>query len=279
MDPSPSHPEAHGHSDPPPRYDSGDEYLSEDELSENDVNILNTDYNFQRDLTFYPAQHPRQYNPSIPHHLRQRSNSTDGVYNLPEKSGANTHERGRRTPLPPRHSSLNKQNMYSAHPRTSDYRTPHYNTHAYQTHRQRLPLVDLIRNEWKHTTNPYTTSFPSSPGYATPDWIQVLSAPRFKRTWYLIGALLMLTWANWHWWLGPQYTEHKLLSASLEDRMKTGEGWYGENMRPEFLDMVQVKTLDQRLIPQKHDRNRLIVIGDVHGCHDEREYPFTIHQL
>ena len=161
--------------------------------------------------------------------------------------------------------------MYSAHPRTGDYRTPRYNTHAYQTHRQRVPLVDLIRNEWKHTTTPYTSS-PLSPGYATPDWIQVLCAPRFKRIWYLIGALLMLTWANWHWWLGPQYTEHRLLSASLEDRTKTGEGWYGENMRPEFLDMVQVKTLDQGLVPQYHDRNRLIVIGDVHGCHDERGY-------
>ena len=266
-----SDPEAHGHSDPPPRYDSGVEYLSEDELSENDVNVLNTDYNFQRDLTFCPAQHPQQYNPSIPQHLRQRSSSTDGVYNLPEKYGANTHEWEGRTPLPPRHSSLRKQNMYSAHPRTSDYRTPRYNTHAYQTHRQRVPLVDLIRNEWKHTTNPYASS-PLSPGYATPDWIQVLSAPRLKRIWYLIGALLILTWANWHWWLGPQYTEHRLLSASLEDRMKTGEGWYGENMRPEFLDMVQVKTLDQRLVPQNHDRNRLIVIGDVHGCHDERGY-------
>ena len=51
--------------------------------------------------------------------------------------------------------------------------------------------------------------------------------------------------------------------------MQTGEGWFGENMRPEFLDMVHVQTLDQSLIPQKHDRNRLIVIGDVHGCHDE----------
>ena len=157
-----SDPEAHGHSDPPPRYDSGVEYLSEDELSENDVNVLNTDYNFQRDLTFCPAQHPQQYNPSIPQHLRQRSSSTDGVYNLPEKYGANTHEWEGRTPLPPRHSSLRKQNMYSAHPRTSDYRTPRYNTHAYQTHRQRVPLVDLIRNEWKHTTNPYASS-PLSP--------------------------------------------------------------------------------------------------------------------
>jgi hypothetical protein len=269
----PSEPVIQGHSDPPVHDDSGDEYPSEDELSENEVNVLNTDYHIQRNLTFYPAQHPQQYNPSIPRHLRQRSSSTDGVYDLPERHQANTHEWDGEKQLPPRYISSNKQNMYGPHPRTSDFRIPHYNTHAYQTHRQRVPLIDLIRNEWKHTTNPHATSSPSSAGYITPDWIQVLSAPRFKRIWYTMGVLLMFIWASWHWWFGRQYTEQRLLSASLKDRMKTGEGWFGENMRPEFLDMVQVKTMDQGLIPQKHDRNRLIVVGDVHGCHDECEYP------
>ena len=268
----PSDPEGRG---PSPRYDSGDEYPSEEELSDNDINVLNTDYNFQRDLTFYPAQHQqpyRQNNPLIPPHPRQRSNSTDCVYDLIEKYDGGPHEWEERTRLPPRYSSLRKQDMCSAHPRTSDYRLPPYNALAYQTHRKRVPLVDLIRNEWKHTHNPYANSSTSSPGYSTPDWIQVLSAPRFRRIWYTLFALLLIIWGNWHWWLGPQWHEHRLLTASLSHRIRTGEGWFGENMRPEFLDMIQVKTLDQGLIPQKHDRNRLIVIGDVHGCHDEREF-------
>ena len=42
-------------------------------------------------------------------------------------------------------------------------------------------------------------------------------------------------------------------------------------MRPEFLDMIQVKTLDQDLVPAREDQRRLIVIGDVHGCSDERK--------
>lgn len=54
--------------------------------------------------------------------------------------------------------------------------------------------------------------------------------------------------------------------------MKTGEGWFGENMRPEFLDMVQMKMLDQDLVPARKDRKRLVIIGDVHGCSDERKY-------
>ena len=83
--------------------------------------------------------------------------------------------------------------------------------------------------------------------------------------------LLSLGLGNWHYWAGPTWTEHRLLSKSLIERMKTGEGWLGENLRPEFLDMVQVKTLNQDFIPAREERKRLIVIGDVHGCSDECE--------
>lgn len=45
---------------------------------------------------------------------------------------------------------------------------------------------------------------------------------------------------------------------------------FGTNMRPTFNDMIQLKTIDQTLVPRKKDKARLIVVGDVHGCHDER---------
>ena len=253
--------------------DSGGEYPSDEELSDNDVHLLNTDYALQRDYTFYPTQHQqqpyRQYNPSVPPHLRQRSGSSDadGVYSTPEKYRADPRVWDGRTQLPPRLSSLHKEDMYNAQSRSNDYRPPHYNAHAYEYNRQRVPLVDLIRNEWKN--NPYATSSPPSPRNSSPDILQILAAPKFRRYLYIIFTILMLTWGNWHYWAGPKYTEHKLLITSLSHRMQTGEGWFGENMRPEFLDMVHVQTLDQSLLPQRHDRNRLIVIGDVHGCHDE----------
>ena len=267
--------EARDNHDPPPKYneqDGGDDYPSDEELSDNDIHVLNTDYALQRDYTFHPTQHqqpPRQHNPSIPPHLRQRSGSSgaDGVYSTPEKHRADPRAWDGRTQLPPRLSSLHKQNMYNVEARSSDYRAPHYNAYAYEHNRQRVPLVDLIRNEWKN--NPYATSSPSSPGNSSPKILQILAAPKFRKYLYIIFTVLMLTWGYWHYWAGPIYTEHKLLITSLSHRMQTGEGWFGENMRPEFLDMVHVQTLDQSLIPQKHDRNRLIVIGDVHGCHDE----------
>ena len=50
-------------------------------------------------------------------------------------------------------------------------------------------------------------------------------------------------------------------------------------MRPEFLDMTQVETLEDHLVPgadgiASGDR-RLIIIGDVHGCNDERKFGST----
>ena len=79
------------------------------------------------------------------------------------------------------------------------------------------------------------------------------------------------TVGNWKYWAGPKWTEHKVLTASLKERIKTGEGWFSENMRPEFLDMIQVRTLNRDLVPKQGDRKRLIVVGDVHGCNEERE--------
>ena len=62
-----------------------------------------------------------------------------------------------------------------------------------------------------------------------------------------------------------------MLSDALDEKVRAGKGWYGTNMRPAFVDMIQLKTMDSRLIPQDGDKNRLIFIGDVHGCYDERE--------
>ena len=274
-------PEALDHPKRPPRYDdhgSGDEYPSEEDLSDHDLHVLKTDYALQRDFTYHAAQqHPyQQYNPSIPAHVGERSGATDGIHNIPKEYRADMRAWDGRSQPPPRLSSLHQLNMYDAPLRSNDYRPPHYNAHAYKTHRQRLPLIDLIRNEWKH--NPHAAASPTSPDYSSPNILQVLAAPKFRRHLYIILTLLVLTWGSWHYWAGPKYTEHRLLAASLNHRMQTGEGWYGANMRPDFLDMVHVQTLDQSLIPQKHDRNRLIVIGDVHGCHEECEYwkpPFS----
>lgn len=261
-------PELDGHSNPPPRYDdgygsdSGDAYPSDDELDDTDLNVLNTDYALQRGLTFNPARH--QHNPSIPPSLRHIEDTND----LPEKYRAGAYKSNGHSPLLPRNSSLHQEKMYKD---STDYRL--HDARAYQTYRKRRPLIELIRNEWQHTTN----SSPSSPGYSTPNWIQVLAAPRFRRYIYIVLILVTLTWCPWHYWGEPKWSEHKLLTESLNERMRTADGWFGINLRPEFLGMVQVNTLNSDLIPAgKGDRRRLIVVGDVHGCNDERHYPTDI---
>ena len=80
---------------------------------------------------------------------------------------------------------------------------------------------------------------------------------------------MVLFWVNWHIWVKASFEEHRLLNESLQERMKTGGGWFGANLRPEFMDMIHIKTLDQGLIPQKDNERRLVVVGDVHGCHEE----------
>ena len=267
------------HLDPPPQYNyygSGDEYPSEDELSDSDLDVLSTDYRLQRDLTFHPAfqPHSQQYNSSIPPRLQKNSNSADDIYAQSEKYPPNINEWHRGPPVPPRITSLHRKGMYNGGLRNSSYRTPQHNAPAYQSYQKRRPLVDLIRNEWK--ASPYTLSSssppPGSPSHPSPNWVQICSAPRVRRYMLLVLMLLSLTLGNWRYWAGPTWTEHRLLSQSLNERMKTGEGWFGENTRPKFLDMVLVKTLDPGLIPAREDQKRLIVIGDVHGCSDERKF-------
>lgn len=266
---------SHGIPDPPPQYQDDhdvDEYPSDDQLGDDDLNILSTDYAAQRDLSFYPVtpQHQRdtRYIPSIPPSPRQPKESANGTYDCPEKY---QQDLGDGPPVSTRVTSLDKS-MFDG---SNDFPLPQQNARAYQAHRQRRPLIDLIRNEWQNSPYTSSSSTPTSAGYSTPNWIQVFSAPRFRRYVLVIVSILSLIWVNWHYWAGPQWGEHKLLGESLKDRMKTGGGWFGENLRPEFMDMVHVKTLDQALIPQHGDKKRLIVVGDVHGCHDEREHTDT----
>jgi len=257
--------------DPPPQYRQDyavDEYPSEDELEDHDLDILNTDYSAQRELSFYPIHQQHQlnthYNPSVPPSLRESRDHANDTYNYPEKSRRNLNEWDEGALMPRLKNSMIDGG--------NDYRLPQHNARAYQAYHKRKPLIDLIRNEWQNSPYTSSSSSPTSTGYHTPSWIQVLSAPRYRRYLLVLLGILSLLWGSWHYWAGPQWGEHRLLSESLNERVRTGDGWFGENLRPEFLDMVHVKTLDQDLVPQRGDEKRLIIVGDVHGCHDEREY-------
>jgi hypothetical protein len=78
--------------------------------------------------------------------------------------------------------------------------------------------------------------------------------------------------------LSPRLEEHEELLHSLDPSAKDEVGgWFGMNALPRFDDITQLRDLDSSLLPavkaQKGGRpssRRLIFIGDVHGCKDER---------
>ena len=145
------------------------------------------------------------------------------------------------------------------------YPSPH-NAHAYPSTRPRQPLIDFVRNEWRSTIgNPGRSPSDES----NPTCAQVLAAPWFRRYLFLAMLTLSLFWVSWEWWAGPRRQELTLISKSLSENVKPAQGRFGTNMRPEFRDMIHLKTIDPTLIPQRGDQTRLIIVGDVHGCYDE----------
>lgn len=134
-------------------------------------------------------------------------------------------------------------------------------------------MIAYIKNEWAHATSaPGAELSPLSDDdweYEMPAWIQCCFVPKFQRAMLIFLAVSFLIWGNWHIWIGPLYNEAAALNWSIKQRQRLGEGWFGENMRPEFFDMVQIRTLDESLVPNEASDNRLIIIGDVHGCYIE----------
>ncbi|KAI9719582.1 MAG: hypothetical protein M1812_003353 [Candelaria pacifica] len=145
---------------------------------------------------------------------------------------------------------------------------PTYSTPPRPPPSPRRPLIDFVKNEWR-TDPKYAYSSTSN---HEPDWLSMMKAPRFRR--YAIVYLMILStcWMTYKWWLRPMWTENVALTKSLDDKERMKKGWFGVNMRPAFTDMIHLKTLDEGLLPKsgKHDAGqRLIIVGDVHGCKDE----------
>jgi hypothetical protein len=84
---------------------------------------------------------------------------------------------------------------------------------------------------------------------------------------YLATTLLFLI--SWWAYLGPRHAAHK---QELHDMDNTPAMHYGSNVRPEFKGMIQVSDMDEQHLPMKHKHNRLVFVGDVHGCREELEH-------
>jgi hypothetical protein len=101
--------------------------------------------------------------------------------------------------------------------------------------------------------------------------LPTIRIPRRVQRWLLIYFVVIVAcWFGWLYWIAPAMEEEKRLDDAFAAAERKGNK-FGSNVRPNFADMTQVKTLPDHLIPGdgKTDR-RLIFIGDVHGCKDER---------
>jgi len=152
---------------------------------------------------------------------------------------------------------------------------------------QGRPLIDFVTNDWR-TDSRYREdiyAFDESESlyrrveddyWVHPRWKNMVSykrVPRRVQRYLLIYvALLIATWVSWTWFIQPDWEKNKELERQLNVKPTSV---FGSNMRPEFPDMTQVKTLDSALLPSKHQlAQRLVVVGDVHGCKAERKYAF-----
>ncbi|KAH7061043.1 Ser/Thr protein phosphatase family [Macrophomina phaseolina] len=153
------------------------------------------------------------------------------------------------------------------HPRRGDSRN-------WQQHR---PLIENVTNEWRKTNQDLDPDdddfyYSDKQNWYTPAIITFIAAQRIPRR--IQRAILtavvsiILLFFSWRWFLGPYWAEQTNLNDALTGPQKYG--FYGANARPAFTDMVQVKTLDPSLLPTSSaDRQRLVVVGDVHGCKSE----------
>jgi len=149
---------------------------------------------------------------------------------------------------------------------------------------QGRPLIDFITNDWRTDSRYQKNIYASDESeslyrweddyWVHPRWKNMISykrVPRRVQRYLLIYvALLIATWVSWTWFIQPDWEKNKELESQLNVKPTSV---FGSNMRPEFSDMTQVKTLDSALLPSEHQlMQRLVVVGDVHGCKEERKY-------
>ncbi len=149
----------------------------------------------------------------------------------------------------------------------------------------RKPLIDQCTNEWQHSTKWKGQRSSSPDGFDDAlrsffhRCLAILKAPKIRRhlllyTVILLFSIWLLTSKIW-----PVWEEQRILARSLsaQNRRLSG-GLFGSNLRPTFPNMIQVKDLDPKFVPSEATAtehatagnvNRLIFVGDIHGCLDE----------
>lgn len=157
------------------------------------------------------------------------------------------------------------------------HRTARTDSRNWQQHR---PLIDNVTNHWRKNSTADDDDddfyYRDKQNWYTPALVTLIAAQRIprriQRAIFTVVLATILMAFSWKWFLGPYWAEQNSLSNALVGPQKYG--YFGANARPAFTDMVHVKTLDPSLLPTSAaDNQRLIMVGDVHGCKSERKFP------
>lgn len=190
-----------------------------------------------------------------------------------------------------------RQRSYS---NSSDYEDGHTSTafpygRTFPDHELRRPLIEQVTNAWRDDEKKHPLERLSSDDSDDDDWDyynssshdsdldqcswfytvrSLLAQRRVRRSMFLIISLIVIIYYTWKWYLRPQWEEEALFMEGFNNR----NGTWGMQIPKDtaFRDVVQVQDLEERHVPggkgDEEGKRRLIFVGDVHGCREEREW-------
>ena len=182
-----------------------------------------------------------------------------------------------------------KSPSYDEHNEKTGFTTPNSDTdrplaYSYQHAPGRNPhisqhlLQQYGKNEWSSNSTVGTGEYDDD--ICPAGCREVIASRAFKR-WAILYILVVI--AFWIWFFRYYRPEQKKAIAStfLTDSLKgrfleeSEFGYFGTNKRVEFSGMQHMEVLDRALVPGSETpgvaNRRLIVIGDIHGCAEERK--------
>lgn len=157
------------------------------------------------------------------------------------------------------------------------------------------PLIDRVTNEWRNR-RPSTSEDSDDSHYFSrdsdyedwpprlPRWVHNVKPPviprKVQRYFVLFIVIVTISWTVFARWIHPVWMEEEMLDKAFETAMRAAENdaasfspgaTYGSNVEIELDGLIQLKSLPKKHLPQssRHHENRLIIIGDVHGCKTE----------
>ena len=237
--------------------------------------------------TAYSASHPtarhRLPPPSLlysvhaePDYSRRSSHASEGT---PVSSAAKTSPFNPYQSFNPRSDSLGYMNSEKHWPAAP------YPYSQYPLQIPDRPLIDRVTNQWQNDPkykDLYHGDYEEDEDYAqfmseSDDAHSVCSWPRrlprrAQRYIFLYCTFLLCCFSLWHFWFRPAMDQEEDLDRSMIQSNRAGS--FGINVRPEFAGLLQVQYLDSKRVPgaTHGSPKRLIAVGDVHGCKEEREY-------